>query len=228
MTNISLTYFASKKLGLLTLCAAGTILAGCEDTGPSFLKPKVEDEGPAISNEAATEGAIEKEVERPDIFSAEESALWDGRPSLGGIWVASPGVTDPERIVITNTENGRTIAGALFRRERSNPGPRLQLSSDAAEALGILAGKPTKIKVVVVRTEVVQPEPVAVPEAAASAEAPTPAPAAVVPERRPEDTAPAPISEEALAENGPSDPVIETPLPEPEATGSPSLSLIHI
>jgi rare lipoprotein A len=45
------------------------------------------------------------------------------------------------------------VTGALFRRERDNPGPTLQISSDAAEALGILAGQPTEIRVTALRKE---------------------------------------------------------------------------
>ncbi len=105
-----------------------------------------------------------KDVERPDIFSATELALWDGRPSLGGVWVAHPDVADPERVLIRNTTNGQTISGALFRRERANPGPRIQLSSDAASALSILAGQPTELSLVAVRQETIEIPGAAAPE----------------------------------------------------------------
>lgn len=105
-----------------------------------------------------------QEVEAPEVFQATDSALWDGRPSLGGIWVASPEVTNPERVVMFNPATGKSITGALFKRERDNPGPRLQLSSDAAEALGILAGAPTEIRVTALRKEKVEePEVAAAP-----------------------------------------------------------------
>jgi hypothetical protein len=70
-------------------------------------------------------------------------------------------VQDPERVIIRNNANGTEITGALFRRERENPGPLLQVSSDAADALGVLAGAPTELSVVVVRREQVE---VVVPE----------------------------------------------------------------
>jgi len=92
-----------------------------------------------------------------------DSGLWDGRPSLGGVWVAHPDVDEPERVIIRNTVNDRFVIGALFRRERDNPGPALQVSSDAAEALGMLAGAPSTLSVVALRREMVpveQPEPV--------------------------------------------------------------------
>lgn len=104
-----------------------------------------------------------REVERPDIFSATEKGLWDGRPSLGGTWVAHPDVGPAERAKITNTANGVTVYGALFRRERSNPGPRIQVSSDAAAALGMLAGQPSELAIVAVRQEEIELEPAPLP-----------------------------------------------------------------
>ncbi|MEM7643305.1 MAG: hypothetical protein AAF366_12340, partial [Pseudomonadota bacterium] len=109
---------------------------------------------------------IERDVEAPEVFRAQDRALWDGRPSLGGVWVAAPDVRDPERVIIRNEENGKFVIGALFNRERANPGPTLQLSSDAAVALGVIAGAPTSIDVVALRREEV-PDPTAAPAASA-------------------------------------------------------------
>ena len=119
-----------------------------------------------------------QEVEAPEVFQATDSALWDGRPSLGGIWVASPDVENPERVVMFNPATGKTVTGALFKRERENPGPKLQLSSDAAEALGILAGAPTEIRVTALRKDAAPEEAVtdaAPADAAASDPAAEPA-----------------------------------------------------
>jgi len=76
-------------------------------------------------------------------------------------------VVDPERALIRNTATGETIIGALFRRERENPGPLLQISSDVAEELGILPGAPTELYVVALRREevTVETEGEAPPEA---------------------------------------------------------------
>ena len=93
------------------------------------------------------------DIEAPEVFSVTDEALWDGRPSLGGVWVASPDVVDPERVIMRNPANGRFVIGALFRRERDNPGPLLQISSDAAEALGLLAGQPAMIEVTALRRQ---------------------------------------------------------------------------
>ncbi len=124
---------------------------------------------------------LETDVEAPERFRAREEGLWDGRPSLGGIWVAAPDVIDPERVVMRNPGNGQEVVGALFRRERITPGPRLQLSSEAAVALGILAGSPTEIEVVALRE--VAPEPIPDVVAETDAVAPEAAPAAATPAR---------------------------------------------
>jgi len=96
---------------------------------------------------------VDRDVEAPDVFQVTDQALWDGRPSLGGVWVASPDATDPERVILRNAENGKFVIGALFKRERDNPGPKLQISSDAAEALGVLAGQPVSLNVTALRRE---------------------------------------------------------------------------
>ena len=116
-----------------------------------------------------------RDVERPDIFQTTEKALWDGRPSLGGVWVAHPDVKEPERAILTNVSNGQSVPGALFRRERENPGPRIQLSSDAASALAILAGQPTEVSIMVVRPEEIEaaPEPLPIAEETPGETSPT-------------------------------------------------------
>jgi len=118
-----------------------------------------------------TRRTVERDVEAPEVFSMEEAGLWDGRPSLGGVWVAHPGAQDPERVLIRNAQSGATVIGALFRRERENPGPRFQISSEAANALGILPGAPTTIHVTALRLERIEdarettPQPEAQPAA---------------------------------------------------------------
>lgn len=164
--------FSMSRLKLGTAAIVGAIvLAGCDENGKFSLGEGVSQKPEAEVAAGATAEFIEKDVEAPEVFSATEDALWDGRPSLGGVWVAHPDVTEPERVMIRNTTNGKFVSGALFRRERSNPGPRLQMSSDAANALEILAGAPTEISVVAMRTErieVLPPEPEIQPEATAA------------------------------------------------------------
>ncbi|MEL7098511.1 MAG: SPOR domain-containing protein [Pseudomonadota bacterium] len=149
---------------ITTLTIIGALaLAGCDESG-QFSLASLASGGtaadPGTVSRAATPGAtVERDVEAPDVFSATEAGLWDGRPSLGGVWVAHPDVKDPERVIIRNQTNGKFVVGALFRRERDIPGPRLQVSSDAAAELGMLAGAPVELDVTALRKEVVTEEP---------------------------------------------------------------------
>ena len=146
----------SKQLRMSIVLIAAMSLAACDENGKfNFAAP-----AGTAGSEAATSGAggnttqlVERDVEAPDVFQVTGAGLWDGRPSLGGVWVAHPTVVDPERVIIRNEANGKFVIGALFRRERENPGPSLQVSSDAAEALGLLAGAPTQLNVTALRRE---------------------------------------------------------------------------
>lgn len=133
--------------------AASALLMGCVQGGNPFAAgPKPAADG-SVAPAAAASPKGNRDVEAPEVFQVNDTALWDGRPSLGGVWVASPDTKDPERVIMRNTANGQTVVGALFRRERDNPGPKLQISSDAAEALGLLAGQPAEISVTALRRE---------------------------------------------------------------------------
>lgn len=125
-------------------------LTACADGEFNFLSRNADADGPAPIGATRL---VERDVEAPEVFEVTTEGLWDGRPSLGGVWVAHPDVGDPERVIIRNDENGRFVIGALFRRERDNPGPELQISSDAAAALGALAGDPTMLNVTALRRE---------------------------------------------------------------------------
>jgi cell division septation protein DedD len=136
-------------------------LSGCDESGDfNLTNPFAAGaEAEATATPAASGEVIERDVEAPEVFSSVEQGLWDGRPSLGGVWVAHPDVTEPERVLITNNSNGQTVVGALFRRERDIPGPRLQMSSDAATAIGVLAGAPVELSVVALRKETIEVAP---------------------------------------------------------------------
>ncbi len=132
--------------------AAILALAGCEGMeGGGLFKAK--SEAASVSGDASSVRLVERDVEAPSVFQVTDKGLWDGRPSLGGVWVAHPDVTDPERVIIRNTANSKFVIGALFRRERATPGPAFQVSSDAAAALGMLAGAPAQLNVTALRRE---------------------------------------------------------------------------
>lgn len=151
------------RAALLAVLMA-TALAGCQTMQmPGFLSPK-EGEAEVASADDAAGTATERDVEAPEVFEAREKGLWDGRPSLGGVWVAHPDVKDPERVIVRNEANGKYVIGALFRKERETPGPRIQVSSDTAAALDMLAGAPADLHVVALRREVVEVAPPPAPE----------------------------------------------------------------
>jgi len=157
-------------LKLAVLVGALSFVAACEE---GFQFPGADSPAQETGEQGATPEAtqttrlVERDVEVPEVFQKTEAGLWDGRPSLGGVWVAHPDVKDPERVIIRNEVNQKFVIGALFRRERDNPGPRLQVSSDAAEALGLLAGQPIKLNVTALRREEVEETSAPAPTTAA-------------------------------------------------------------
>lgn len=128
-------------------------LGGCSDFKMPEFKLGKGRQQTASDTQSGTVHLVERDVEAPQVFQVNEEGLWDGRPSLGGVWVAYPDVGDPERVIIRNEANGKFVIGALFRRERNNPGPKLQVSSDAAAALEVIAGQPTVLNVTALRKE---------------------------------------------------------------------------
>jgi len=149
---------------LVAILAGALALASCQTTEGfnPFAKPADKANGAAASAKAGADRSttiVERDVEAPEVFQKAEAGLWDGRPSLGGVWVAYPDVNTPERVIIRNLDNGKFVIGALFRRERDNPGPPFQVSSDAANALGILAGAPAQLSVTALRREQVPVKP---------------------------------------------------------------------
>ena len=140
-----------RKLALLAVMAGA--LSACETMSNPFGATENSTETPIRTDATKSVRMVDRDVEAPEIFQTTDTALWDGRPSLGGVWVASPDVVNPERVILRNEANGKFVIGALFRRERDNPGPKLQISSDAAEALGMLAGQPGKLNVTALRRE---------------------------------------------------------------------------
>jgi cell division septation protein DedD len=159
-----MTRLRTGKWAIVALAAVA--LGACDDSG-QFAFPQlggVAEEDAPIN--AGSTRLVERDVEAPEVFQVTEAGLWDGRPSLGGVWVAHPDADAPERVIIRNATNDMFVIGALFKRERENPGPRLQVSSDAAETLGMLAGAPVELNVTALRRKAVE-DPVPATEAGA-------------------------------------------------------------
>lgn len=163
----------------MVVLGAAVMLSACQMSSPFKAKaPEVAPVATSVPGDSASgaPAAGERDVEAPKLFNMTAKALWDGRPSLGGVWVAHTSVRDPERVMMRNPANGKSVVGALFRREIDNPGPPLQLSSDAAEALGLLAGQPATLQVVALQRVEAPPAPAKPAVAAAPAVTTTPLP----------------------------------------------------
>ena len=95
---MDLTTKAAGMARAFAIGAAGLGLAGCSEFPSLNL---VNDSAKAAQGQTQTETTlIERDVEAPEVFSVTESGLWDGRPSLGGVWVAHPDVGEPERVIL--------------------------------------------------------------------------------------------------------------------------------
>ncbi|WP_039017406.1 SPOR domain-containing protein [Halocynthiibacter namhaensis] len=150
MTGRKSSYYSNT---LLAAVGSLFILAGCED-GQGFnpFKPRVDSAVEEVAEQSRTR-TVERDVEAPDIFQKTDRGLWDGRPSIGGVWVAHADVAESGRVIIRNEADGKFVVGALFRRERITPGPAFQISSEAAAALGMLAGQPAQLSVTALNRE---------------------------------------------------------------------------
>ncbi len=159
---------------------------------------------------------IETDVIAPEAFSITDNGLWDGRPTFGGVWIAYPNIETPERVRITNAETDKTVIAALYRRERDFAGPQIEMSADAAAALGMVAGTPSELFIVALRRVEVEVE---------STRSAVPQPM-TVPLRRPSSVS-APDIANTLVVETPGAVLIAPPAPEaptpPDATTTPSV-----
>ncbi|MFC3615274.1 SPOR domain-containing protein [Lutimaribacter marinistellae] len=204
-------------LALAALLLSAGVLAGCEEgANMPFLQTKDETGGAEATQSTRL---VERDVEAPEVFEVSEAGLWDGRPSLGGVWVAHPDAVDPERVIIRNTTNNKFVIGALFRREREIPGPRIQASSDAAAALGMLAGAPVQLQVTALRREEIE-------EAEPEAEALDAEPARALDAGEIEESALAPVAgaEAAIEASEQASPAPVAAAPAPQPTNTPKAS----
>lgn len=89
--------------------------------------------------------------EKPGILDLSASVIWDGEQTLGGNWISHPDVDSPERVLIKNISNGKSIVGAIFQQtKKMKTGPAV-ISSDAAKALNIAQNDQTKVQIIAVR-----------------------------------------------------------------------------
>jgi len=89
--------------------------------------------------------------EKPEILDISTSVIWDGDQTLGGNWISHPNVASPERVLIKNIANGKSIVGAVFQQTKKTKTGSALISSDAAKALNIAQNEKTKVQIVAVR-----------------------------------------------------------------------------
>ena len=89
--------------------------------------------------------------EKPEILDLSASVIWDGEQTLGGDWISHPDVDSPERVLIKNISNGKSIVGAIFQQTKKMKTGHAVISSDAAKALNIAQNDQTKVQIRAVR-----------------------------------------------------------------------------
>ena len=131
-------FFCIKLIGKFLLVFSFVFnIAGC---GPLISKPNL------VKNSA--NGTFD---EKPDILDISAAVIWDGGQTLGGNWVSHPDVDSPERVLIKNNSNGKSVVGAVFQQTKKMKAGYALVSSDAAKALDIAQNKKTKVQIVAVR-----------------------------------------------------------------------------
>ena len=89
--------------------------------------------------------------EKPKILDISATVIWDGSQTLGGNWVSHPNIKSPERVLIKNTTNGKSVVGAIFQQTKNLNKGLAAISSDAAKALGVSKNDETKLQIVAVK-----------------------------------------------------------------------------
>jgi len=89
--------------------------------------------------------------EKPKILDISTSVIWDGSQTLGGNWVSHPNIKSPERVLIKNITNGKSVVGAVFQQTKNFNKGLAAISSDAAKALNISKNDETKLQLVAIK-----------------------------------------------------------------------------
>ena len=89
--------------------------------------------------------------EKPKILDISATVIWDGSLTLGGNWISHPDIDSPERVLIKNTSNGKSVVGAIFQQTKNSNESLAAISSDAAKALSISKNSETKLQIVAIK-----------------------------------------------------------------------------
>ncbi|WP_157982259.1 hypothetical protein [Oceanicella sp. SM1341] len=138
----------SRTLVVLLAVLSGT--SGCAEMEIAAEMIKVSGRSGQASAPPRQAGpaAAAQERRAPDVFADSATGRWNGRETIGGVWIAHPDAADPTRVVVTDMQSGRSVVGAMFRRRAAEPGGGVQLSSAAARALGAPPNRAVPLEIV--------------------------------------------------------------------------------
>ena len=89
--------------------------------------------------------------EKPQVLDITVSVMWDGSQTLGGNWVSHQDINSPERVLIKNTTNGKSVVGAVFQQTKNLNNGLAAISSDAAKALRVSKNNETNLQIVAIK-----------------------------------------------------------------------------
>jgi len=139
------------RLVRIAIGAAIVAVSGCAEieVGAQAYKTLAQANEPApASPDPARQDSIDASLHPdPEAFHGTGLALWDGTRTLAGIWIAHPMAQTARRVRVTNGETGTRVDAAMFRRDPGLPGPRIIVSSEAAERLGLTPGHATPVTI---------------------------------------------------------------------------------
>lgn len=135
--------------GVLSTSALATTRQAIPD--PVVFAQSESEPLPAIPGDGALVDISPQLDAAPEIFDGKAKAVWDGRGTLRGVWVAHPLAKMAHRVRIYNLENGAVVDGAMFKREAIAGNERVIVSSDAAEKLGLAPNTAARLRIVGVR-----------------------------------------------------------------------------
>ena len=95
---MSVNFWSISKFSLFLICSCNLI--GCNPLGNT-----------SQANQNSTKVSF---VEKTEILDISASVIWGGEETLGGNWISHPKVQKPERVLIRNMSNGKSVVGAVL------------------------------------------------------------------------------------------------------------------
>ena len=132
------------KFPIFTLLTSVVLLVSCEQA------PR--DNAEFLPSGSSTQ-LTERDVEAPEIFQESGRGLWNGNPTTGGAWVSHSAVSESGRAIVRNPANGTFVVGDLLPKQNNGVTTPFEVSSDAAQVLGMLPGQAVTLNVTALRRD---------------------------------------------------------------------------